>query len=78
MESKNMIIAFTWTFVLVSIVVLAWQGEEISFAGYTIFFGMALFATVAVETLFPGKATELQKELMELRARMDALNGETS
>ncbi len=80
MESKNLIIAFTWTFVLVSVVVLSWEGFGMSFAGYMIFFVMALVATLAVDALIPGAqpaGTELQRELRELRARLDELNGES-
>ncbi len=80
MESKNLIIAFTWTFVLVSVVVLSWEGFGMSFAGYMIFFVMALVATLAVDALIPGAqpaGTELQRELRELKARMDELNGES-
>ena len=80
MESKNLIIAFTWTFVLVSVVVLSWEGFGMSFAGYMIFFVMALVATLAVDALIPGAqpaGTELQRELWELKARMDELNGES-
>ena len=78
MESKNLIIAFTWTFVLVSVVVLSWEGFGMSFAGYMMFFVMALVATLAVDALIPGAhpaGTELQRELRELRARLDELNG---
>jgi hypothetical protein len=80
MESKNLIIAFTWTFVLVSIVVLSWQGYGMEFVGYVMFFVMALVATLAVDALVPGAqpaGTELQRELQELKARMDELNGES-
>ncbi len=80
MESKNLIIAFTWTFVLVSVVVLSWEGFGMSFAGYMIFFVMALVATLAVDSLVPGAqpaGTELQREFQELKARMDELNGES-
>jgi hypothetical protein len=80
MESKNLIIAFTWTFVLVSVVVLSWEGFGMSFAGYMIFFVMALVATLAVDALIPAAqpaGTELQRELRELKARMDELNGES-
>ena len=80
MESKNLIIAFTWTFVLVSVVVLSWEGFGMSFAGYMIFFVMALVATLAVDALIPGAqpaGTELQRELWELKVRMDELNGES-
>jgi hypothetical protein len=80
LESKNLIIAFTWTFVLVSVVVLSWQGYGMSFVGYLIFFVMALVATLAVDALVPGAqpaGAELQRELRELRARMDELNGES-
>lgn len=80
MESKNLIIAFTWTFVLVSLVVLSWQGYGMEFVGYVMFFVMALVASLAVEILMPGKSpteTELQRELQELKARLDELNGES-
>jgi len=78
MESKNLIIAFTWTFVLVSAVVLSWQG--LVFAGYMMLFVMALVAALAVDALIPGvqpAGTELQREVRELRARLDELNGES-
>jgi cobalamin biosynthesis protein CobD/CbiB len=80
MESKNLIIAFTWLFVLVSVVVLSWQGYGMEFMGYMIFFVMALVATIAVDAMIPGAqpaVTELQRELQELRARMDELHGES-
>ena len=80
MESKNLIIAFTWTFVLVSVVVLSWQGQGMEFMGYMMFFVMALVATLAVDALIPGAqpaGTELQRELRELRARLDELTGES-
>jgi hypothetical protein len=53
MESKNLIIAFTWIFVLVSVVVNSWQGNELTFGGYMIFFFMALAATIAVGVMMP-------------------------
>ncbi len=34
MESKNLIIAFTWTFVLVSVVVQLWEGFGMSFVAF--------------------------------------------
>ncbi len=80
MESKNLIIAFTWTFVLVSVVVLSWQGNEITFGGYLMFFLMAFVATLAVEALVPGAqpaGTELQREFQKLKARLDKLDGES-
>ncbi len=80
MESKNLIIAFTWTFALVSVVMLSWQGQGMEFMGYMMFFVMALVATLAVDALIPGAqpaGTELQRELRELRARLDELNGES-
>jgi hypothetical protein len=80
MESKNLIIAFTWTFVLVSVVVLSWQGNEMTFGGYMLFFFMALLATLAVATTIPGAqpaGNELQREIQELKARLDELNGES-
>ena len=80
MESKNLIIAFTWTFVLVSVVVLSWQGQGMEFMGYMMFFVMALVATLTVDALIPGAqlaGTELQRELQELKSRLDELNGES-
>ncbi len=80
MESKNLIIAFTWTFVLVSVVVQSLEGFGMSFAGYMMFFVMALIAALAVEALIPGAqpvGTKLQRELRELRERLDELNGES-
>jgi hypothetical protein len=81
MKSKNLIIAFTWTFVLVSIVVLSWQGYGMEFVGYVMFFLMALVATLAVEALIPDEKsaeTKLQREIQELKVRMDELNGESA
>ncbi len=80
MESKNLIIAFTWTFVLVSVVVLSWHGYGMEFVGYVMFFVMALVATLAVDALVSDaqpSRTELQRELQELNARLDELNGES-
>ena len=54
MESKNMIIAFAWTFVLVSVVTLYLQGEQLSFMGYLMFFTVALVATFFIEAIIPG------------------------
>jgi len=81
MKSKNLIIAFTWIFVLVSVVVLSWQGYGMEFVGYVMFFVMALVATLAVDALVSDSQpsrTELQRELQELKSRMDALDGETA
>jgi len=80
MESKNLIIAFAWTFVLVSVVVLSSQGYGMEFMEYMIFFVMGLMATLAVETLIPGSrqtGSELQRELQELKARLDELSEES-
>jgi hypothetical protein len=80
MESKNLIIAFTWTFVLVSVVVLSWQGNEMTFGGYMMFFIMALVATIAVDAMMPGSqsaGSDLQRELREIKARLTELNGES-
>ena len=81
MKSKNLIIAFTWIFVLVSVVVLSWQGYGMEFVGYVMFFVMALVATLAVDALVSDaqpSRTELQRELQELKSRMEALDGETA
>ena len=80
MESKNLIIAFTWTFVLISVVVLSWEGFGMSFAGYMLFFVMALVATLAVNAMIPGAqpaGTELQRELQDIKAKLAELNGES-
>ena len=80
MESRNLIIAFAWTFILVSIVVLSWQGQELSFIGYLMFFAMGMAASIAAGTLMSGvkpSGSELQREVNELRERMDELNGRT-
>jgi hypothetical protein len=76
METKNLIIAFTWTFVLVSVVMLSGEGFGMSFVGYLMFFVMALVATLAVDALVPS-AQPSRTELQELKARMDALDGES-
>ena len=54
MESKKLIIAFTWIFILVSVVVNSWQGNELTFGGYLMFFVMGLMASLAIETMIPG------------------------
>ncbi len=80
MESKNLLIAFIWTFVLVSVLVLSGERYGMEFVGYMIFFVMALVSTIAVEVIIPGSkvaASELEKELKELRARFDGLDGES-
>jgi archaellum biogenesis protein FlaJ (TadC family) len=76
MESKNLIIAFVWTFVLVSTVILSLEGFGMSFAGYMIFFFIALVSTVAVEIMIPDKkqhGSELLNELHNLRSRLDEI-----
>jgi hypothetical protein len=55
MESKKLIIAFVWIFVLAVIVILFLQESGMTFGGYIILFFIALASTVAVETLIPDK-----------------------
>ncbi len=76
MESKKLIIAFVWAFFLVAVVVLSLEGFGMSFAGYMIFFFIALVSTVAVETMIPEKlkpGSELLNELRDIRSRLDEL-----
>ncbi len=76
MESKKLIIAFVWAFFLVAVVVLSLEGFGMTFAGYMIFFFVALASTVAVETMRPGEekpARELLNELHDIRSRLDEL-----
>jgi len=80
MESKKLIIAFTWIFILASVIVNSWQGNELTFGGYLVFFFMGLVASLAIETMTPGvksAGSEVQRELRDLRARMDKLNEES-
>ena len=77
MESKNMVIAFAWTFVLVSVVTLYLQGEQLSFMGYLMFFMVALVATFFIEAIIPGTKsgiTELKEELGVLKVKLDKLD----
>jgi hypothetical protein len=55
MESKNLIIAFIWLFVLVSVVLLYLEDFGMSFAGYIVFFAIALMSTLAVQFSIPEK-----------------------
>ena len=76
MESKKLIIAFVWTFALAAIIILSLEGFGMSFAGYMIFFFIALVSTVAVETMIPEKpkpGSELLNELRDIRSRLDEL-----
>jgi hypothetical protein len=76
MESKNLIIAFVWTFVLVAIVIVSLEGGGMTFFGYMVFFFIALVSTVAVETMIPEKkepGSELMNELRDMRSRLDEL-----
>jgi len=75
MESKKLIITFVWTFVLAASVILSLEGFGMSFAGYMIFFFIALVSTVAVETMIPEKhpGSELLSELQDVRSRLNEL-----
>ena len=76
MESKKLIIAFVWTFVLVAIVIVFLEGGGMTFFGYMVFFFIALVSTVAVETMIPEKekpGSELMNELRDMRSRLDEL-----
>jgi predicted permease len=75
MESKKLIIAFIWTFVLAAIVIISLEGGGMTFAGYMVFFFIALVSTVAVETIIPEKKpdNELLNELRDMRSRLDEL-----
>ena len=81
MESKNLIIAFVWTFVLAAIVIVSLEGGGMTFTGYLVFFLIALTSTVAVEALIPGErqlGRELQTELESIKSRLDELQAESS
>ena len=81
MESKNLIIAFVWTFVLTAIVIAFLEGGGMTFAGYFVFFLIALVSTLAVNALIPDEGrlgSELQAELESLRSRFDELQAESS
>ncbi len=76
MESKNLIIAFVWTFVLAAIVIVSLEGGSMTFAGYMVLFFIALASTMAVETMIPEKqkpGSELLNELQDIRSRLDEL-----
>ena len=76
MESKKLITAFVWTFVLAAIIIVSLEGFGMTFAGYMIFFFIALVSTVAVETMIPEKkkpGSELLNELQDIRSRLDEL-----
>jgi hypothetical protein len=80
MENKKLIIAFVWTFVLVAIVILSLEGFGMTFAGYMIFFFIALASTMAVETMIPDKkqrGSKLLSEFQDIRSRLDELKKES-
>ena len=80
MESKNMIIAFVWTFILAATALVSLEGEGLSFAGYVVFFLIALTSTLVVDVLIPGErqlGSELQTELDSIRSRLDELQAES-
>jgi len=55
MESKNLIIASIWGFMLFACIAMIWVGQPLSFVGYLLFFFIALMSTVAVASLLPKK-----------------------
>jgi hypothetical protein len=76
MENKKLIIAFVWTFVLAAIVIVSLEGSGMTFAGYMVFFFIALASTMAVETMIPDKSrsgSELLSEIQDLRSRLDEI-----
>jgi hypothetical protein len=76
MESKKLIIAFVWTFILTAVVLVFLEEGGMSFVGYMVFFFVALASTLAVETLIPEKGrsgSELLNEIQELRSRLDEI-----
>ena len=81
MESKKLIIAFVWIFVLAAIVIVSLEEEGgMTFASYLVFFFMAMTSSVAVEALMPGErqlGSELQTELESIRSRLDELQAES-
>ena len=80
MESKKLIIAFVWIFVLAAIVIVSLEEGGMTFAGYLVFFFMAMTSSVAVEALMPGErqlGSELQTELESIRSRLDELQAES-
>jgi hypothetical protein len=80
MESKKLIIAFVWTFVLAAIVIVSLEGGGMTFAGYMVFFFIALVSTMAVETMIPDKmqpGSELLSEFQDIRSRLDEFKKES-
>ena len=76
MESKKLIIAFVWTFVLAAVVLVFLEEGSMSFVGYLVFFFVALASTLAVETLIPEKGrfgSKLLSEIQKLRSRLDEI-----
>jgi archaellum biogenesis protein FlaJ (TadC family) len=73
---KKLIIAFVWTFALVSIVILSQEGGGMTFTSYMVFFFVALVSTVAVETIIPEKektGSELINEIQDMRYRLEEI-----
>jgi len=54
METKNLIIACIWAFVMLSIVVIFFKGG-MEFVGYLILFSIALIASLIVAYAMPEK-----------------------
>jgi hypothetical protein len=76
MENNKLIRAFVWTFVLAAIVIVSLEGSGMTFAGYMVFFFIALASTMAVETMIPDKSrsgSELLSEIQDLRSRLDEI-----
>lgn len=76
MKSKNLIIAFMWIFVLISLVTLSMEGFGLTFVGYILFFVTAFVSTVAVEAIIPDKMqtkSEIMSEIQNIKAMINDL-----
>jgi len=80
MESKNLIIAFVWIFVLISLVTLSLEGFGITFVGYILFFATAFVSTIAVEAIIPDKMqtkSEIMIEIQNIKRMLNVLKKES-
>jgi hypothetical protein len=78
MESKNLIIAGIWTFMLTTILILNWQDTGLIFTGYLLLFFIALISTTAVGFWIPEAKSELElvKELKDLKTKLNEFTKE--